>query len=536
MLKKIKKKGLYDPSYEKDSCGIGFVANIYDISSRSIIDNALQILCNLTHRGAVSADPRAGDGVGILTQIPHQFFQKELLKNNVILPRPDDYAVGMFFMPKNSDENEYCLKIVIKHLEKFGLEVLHIRKVPVNTEVLGHSIRGNEPTIIQIFIKQTVNTKTINEFESKLFLARRYMEIELKSFEFYVSSLSPRVVTYKGMIMSNSLKDFYQDLKDEMYISSLAIVHQRFSTNTFPSWELAQPFRFLCHNGEINTLRGNVNWMNARARISESKLFSKEFKDINPLIFEGVSDSAAFDNALEYLMIGGYDIEQAMMLMIPEAWEKNKFNSPEVRSFYKYFSNYIEPWDGPAAMCFTDGRKIGGVLDRNGLRPSRYLETDDGMILLSSEMGVLDIDQSKVVKRSRLEPGKIFLIDLVEKKVLGNKDLKVKYSKASNYEKFLKEKQIFIEDLLSSEQEEVENKKLDINKLQLAFGYTKEDITYFLEPIIKSGMEPTGSMGTDTPISLLSSKPKLLFSYFKQCLLKLQILRLIQSERSWLCR
>ena len=362
-----------------------------------------------------------------------------------------------------------------------------------------------------------MNTKTINEFESKLFLARRYMEIELKSFEFYVSSLSPRVVTYKGMIMSNSLKDFYQDLKDEMYISSLAIVHQRFSTNTFPSWELAQPFRFLCHNGEINTLRGNVNWMNARARISESKLFSKEFKDINPLIFEGVSDSAAFDNALEYLMIGGYDIEQAMMLMIPEAWEKNKFNSPEVRSFYKYFSNYIEPWDGPAAMCFTDGRKIGGVLDRNGLRPSRYLETEDGMILLSSEMGVLDIDQSKVVKRSRLEPGKIFLIDLVEKKVLGNKDLKLKYSKTSNYEKFLKQKQIFIEDLLPSEEEEIENKKLDTNKLQLAFGYTKEDITYFLEPIITSGMEPTGSMGTDTPISLLSSKPKLLFSYFKQC-------------------
>ncbi|MEL0124845.1 MAG: glutamate synthase large subunit [Alphaproteobacteria bacterium] len=517
MLKKIKKKGLYDPSYEKDSCGIGFVANIYDISSRSIIDNALQILCNLTHRGAVSADPRAGDGVGILTQIPHQFFQKELLKSNVILPRPDDYAVGMFFMPKNSDENEYCLKIVIKHLEKFGLEILHIRKVPVDRKVLGHSIKGNEPTIIQIFIKQTVNTKTINEFESKLFLARRYMEIELKSFEFYVSSLSPRVVTYKGMIMSNSLKDFYQDLKDEMYVSSLAIVHQRFSTNTFPSWELAQPFRFLCHNGEINTLRGNVNWMNARARISESKLFSKEFKDINPLIFEGVSDSAAFDNALEYLMIGGYDIEQAMMLMIPEAWEKNKFNSPEVRSFYKYFSNYIEPWDGPAAMCFTDGRKIGGVLDRNGLRPSRYLETEDGMILLSSEMGVLDIDQSKVVKRSRLEPGKIFLIDLVEKKVLGNKDLKLKYSKTSNYEKFLKQKQIFIEDLLSSEEEEIENKKLDTNKLQLAFGYTKEDITYFLEPIITSGMEPTGSMGTDTPISLLSSKPKLLFSYFKQC-------------------
>ena len=423
----------------------------------------------------------------------------------------------MFFLPTNVDENDYCQKVVIKHLEKFGLEVLHIRDVPVDSSVLGSSIRGNEPSIVQIFIKQKVQTKTINEFESKLFLARRYMEIELKSFEFYVSSLSPRVVTYKGMIMSNRLKDFYLDLGDEMFISSLAIVHQRFSTNTFPSWELAQPFRFLCHNGEINTLRGNINWMNARARISQSDLFSKEFKDINPLIFEGVSDSAAFDNALEYLIIGGYDIEQAMMLMIPEAWEKNKFNSLEVKSFYKYFSNYIEPWDGPAAMCFTDGRKIGGVLDRNGLRPSRYLETDDGMILLSSEMGVLDIDQTRVVKRSRLEPGKIFLIDLVQKRILGNKDLKEKYSKSQNFDSYLKKKQIFIEDLVSKTSDDEVINDNEINRLQRAFGYTKEDISHFIEPIIKSGMEPIGSMGTDTPISLLSSKPKLLFSYFKQC-------------------
>ena len=517
MVKKITKKGLYDPSNEKDSCGIGFVANIYDISSRKIIDNALQILCNLTHRGAVSADPRAGDGVGILTQIPHQFFQKELIKDNITLPRPDDYAVGMFFMPKNADENIYCQKIIIKYLEKFGLDVLYIREVPVDSSVLGNSIKGNEPSIKQIFIKQKVETKTINEFESKLFLARRHMEIELKSFEFYVSSLSPRVVTYKGMIMSNSLKDFYVDLNDDLFISSLAIVHQRFSTNTFPSWELAQPFRFLCHNGEINTLRGNINWMNARARISESKLFSKDFEDINPLIFEGVSDSAAFDNALEYLIIGGYDIEQAMMLMIPEAWEKNKFNTPEVKSFYKYFSNYIEPWDGPAAMCFTDGRKIGGILDRNGLRPSRYLETDDGMILLSSEMGVLDIDQSKVVKRWRLEPGKIFLIDLIQKKIIGNSELKKKYSTAHNYDSYLNKKQIFLKDLVSDEVNKDNISANRIKELQLAFGYTKEDVSFFLEPIIKSGLEPIGSMGTDTPISLLSSKTKLLYSYFKQC-------------------
>ncbi len=516
MLRKIKKKGLYDPSYEKDSCGIGFVANKYDISSRDIIDNALQILCNLTHRGAVSADPKAGDGVGILTQIPHQFLQRELSKSDIILPRPDDYAVGMFFLPQNPDENKHCLGVIKKYFEKFGLETLHIRNVPVNCDVLGHSIKGNEPSIVQIFVKQKIGTKTINEFESKLFLSRRHMEIELKSFYFYVSSLSPRVVTYKGMIMSNSLKDFYIDLNDELFISSLAIVHQRFSTNTFPSWELAQPFRFLCHNGEINTLRGNINWMNARARISQSQLFSREFKDVNPLIFEGVSDSAAFDNALEYLIIGGYDIEQAMMLMMPEAWEKNKFNSPQVKSLYKYYSNYVEPWDGPAAMCFTDGKKIGGILDRNGLRPSRYLEMDDGMILLSSEMGVLDIDQSKVVKRSRLEPGKIFLIDLVEKRVTGNKDLKKKFSQKYDYESYLKKNQIILEELVN---EEITT-SIDINKvkeLQLAFGYTKEDLSFFIEPIIKSGAEPIGSMGTDTPISLLSSKSKLLYSYFKQC-------------------
>ena len=516
MFLKKRKLGLYDSKYEKDSCGIGLVANIYDIPSRSIIDNALKLLSNLTHRGAVSADPKAGDGVGILTQIPHQFFQKELSVSNIILPRPDDYAVGMFFLPKNKEEKEYCFDIITKYFKKFGLEIIVKRNVPTNKSILGKSIIGKEPSIIQYFVKETKPSQKINQFESKLFLARRNMEIELKSFDFYVVSLSPRVITYKGMIMSNNLRDFYQDFQDELFISSLAIVHQRFSTNTFPSWELAQPFRFLCHNGEINTLRGNVNWMNARARISDSIFFSDEFKDINPLIFEGVSDSAAFDNALEYLVIGGFDIEEAMMLLIPEAWEKNKHHSKQVNSYFNYHSNFIEPWDGPAAMCFTDGKKIGAILDRNGLRPSRYLVTDDGTVLLSSEMGVLPIEPSSVKKRWRLQPGKIFLIDLIEKKIVNNEEIKEKYATKNNYESHLKKNQIFISDIKKNDtSQNMEAKQLTLH--QTAFGYTKEDISFFLNPMLKSGIEPTGSMGTDTPISLLCNQNKLLYSYFKQC-------------------
>ena len=516
MFLKKRKLGLYDSKYEKDSCGIGLVANIYDIPSRSIIDNALKLLSNLTHRGAVSADPKAGDGVGILTQIPHQFFQKELSVSNIILPRPDDYAVGMFFLPKNKEEKEYCFDIITKYFKKFGLEIIVKRNVPTNKSILGKSIIGKEPSIIQYFVKETKPSQKINQFESKLFLARRNMEIELKSFDFYVVSLSPRVITYKGMIMSNNLRDFYLDFQDELFISSLAIVHQRFSTNTFPSWELAQPFRFLCHNGEINTLRGNVNWMNARARISDSIFFSDEFKDINPLIFEGVSDSAAFDNALEYLVIGGFDIEEAMMLLIPEAWEKNKHHSKQVNSYFNYHSNFIEPWDGPAAMCFTDGKKIGAILDRNGLRPSRYLVTDDGTVLLSSEMGVLPIEPSSVKKRWRLQPGKIFLIDLIEKKIVNNEEIKEKYATKNNYESHLKKNQIFISDIKKNDiSQNMEAKQLTLH--QTAFGYTKEDISFFLNPMLKSGIEPTGSMGTDTPISLLCNQNKLLYSYFKQC-------------------
>ena len=518
MKNSLKKQGLYDPINEKSSCGIGFVANIYDIPSRRIIDYGLNILCNITHRGAVSADPKAGDGVGILTQIPHQFFQKELAKNDVILPRPEDYAVGMFFLPQNQEEKNHCLKIIKKYFSKFNLELLYVRDVPVDKSVLGESIVGKEPSISQFFIKEKIPSRSINQFESILFVVRRYIEIELKSFDFYPVSLSPRTIIYKGMVMSDNLKDFYLDLKDECFISSLVIVHQRFSTNTFPSWELAQPFRFLCHNGEINTLRGNLNWMNARARISKSKFFSDDFKNINPLIFEGVSDSAAFDNALEYLIIGGYDIEKAMMLLIPEAWEKNSFHSKELRSFYDYYANYIEPWDGPAAMCFTDGRKIGGVLDRNGLRPSRYCETEDGLILLSSEMGVIDLPSSKIVKKWRLEPGKIFFIDLDQKRVINNKELKKKYSEEHNFESHLKRNQIHLSDF--SSHRNLKNTSISEQNLleyQLAFGYSKEDINFFIDPIIKTGIEPTGSMGTDTPVSILSNRGKLLYSYFKQC-------------------
>ena len=518
-MKKINlNNSLYRSKFEKDSCGIGFVANINNIQSREIVDYGLEILCNLTHRGAVSADPKAGDGVGILTQIPHLFLKKQLEYCDVELPEFGDYAVGMFFLPKNEDEKKYCLNIIEKYINKFDLRLLHVRDVPVNSAVLGESIKLNEPSIVQFFLVPKTSISHQNEFESKLFLVRRHIELELRSFNFYSLSLSSRTIIYKGMIMSDLLKDYFVDLQNNMFKSSLAIVHQRFSTNTFPSWELAQPFRFLCHNGEINTLRGNLNWMNARARISNSKYFSKDFKNINPLIFDDVSDSAAFDNALEYLIIGGYSIEQAMMLLIPEAWEKNSTHSNELKLYYQYYANYIEPWDGPAAMCFTDGKKIGGVLDRNGLRPSRYCQTEDGIVLLSSEMGVIDLSDKKIIKKWRLEPGKMFLIDLEKKKIIENEELKKKFSSKFNYEVNLKRNQIFLDDLSKNNKKTpkfVDKSKLFLN--QKAFGYTKEDLNFFLYPIIQTGMEPIGSMGSDTPISVLSEKSKLLYSYFKQC-------------------
>ena len=518
-MRKLKhRKGLYNPRNEKDSCGIGFVANIHNIASRDIVDYGLGILCNLTHRGAVSADPKAGDGVGILTRIPHEFFRKQLKSENVTLPKPLDYAVGMFFLPNSELQKKKCLKEIDRIFNLYGFSVIHKRKVPVDSNVLGDSIKPNEPDIVQFFITSIELSWDIKKFEYNLFIARRKIEIKLRSFDFYISSLSTKTVIYKGMIMSNSLKDYYLDLQDKTFVSSLAVVHQRFSTNTFPSWELAQPFRFLCHNGEINTLRGNLNWMNARARTSYSKLFNNDIKDINPLIFDDVSDSAAFDNALEYLIIGGYSIEKAMMLLIPEAWEKNITQSTEMRSYYQYYSNYIEPWDGPAAMCFTDGTKIGGCLDRNGLRPSRYCQTEDGILLLSSEMGVLDLPQDKIVRKWRLQPGKMFLIDLDQKRIIDNDELKSNFAKEHNFETHLKKNQIFLSDFKRNNTKySPESDSNSLLESQIRFGYTKEDLNFFLEPIIKTGIEPTGSMGTDTPISILSNKSKLLYSYFKQC-------------------
>ena len=519
MDRKLKRnQGLYNSRNEKDSCGIGFVVNINNEASKKIVDYGLGILCNLTHRGAVSADPKAGDGVGILTQIPHEFFKKELEKYNVVLPKPMEYAIGVFFLPNQDSQKKQCLKQIDKIFKDLNLDIFFKRKVPCNSEVLGYSVKPNKPEIIQFFIKSAKSGINVKKFEYNLFIARRKLEIKLKSFPFYVSSLSPRTIIYKGMIMSNSLKDYYLDLQDNLFTSSLAVVHQRFSTNTFPSWELAQPFRFLCHNGEINTLRGNRNWMNARAKISSSKFFDSNIKDINPLIFDDVSDSAAFDNALEYLIVGGYSIEQAMMLLIPEAWEKNVMHSNKIKSYYQYYSNYTEPWDGPAAMCFTDGIKIGGCLDRNGLRPSRYCETEDGILLLSSEMGVLDLPQNKIIKKWRLQPGKIFLIDLEEKRIIDNDELKQKYSEEYNYQSHLKKNQVFLSDLKTKKDPQTYNNNIsDLREAQMRFGYTKEDLNFFLEPIIKTGLEPTGSMGTDTPISILSNKSKLLYSYFKQC-------------------
>ena len=394
----MKKQGLYTPENEHDSCGIGFVANLKNKKSHKIIKQGLDILCNVTHRGAVGADPLVGDGVGILIQIPDNFFREILLEErNILLPDTGYYGVGMIFLPRQSDLRKRCESVIKKFLLQERQEFIAWRDVALGNTDLGEVVKSNAPIIRQIFIKRGKNCHDQDSFERKLFVIRKQVENFFASqsgdrFEdFYIASLSSRTIVYKGMVLSRQISDYFQDLLDPRVKSALALVHQRFSTNTFPSWKLAQPFRLLCHNGEINTLRGNLNWMNARRYSMSSNVLGKDLKKIWPLIQEGQSDSACIDNALELLLAGGYSLAHAIMMLIPEAWSGNNMMDERRKAFYEYHSAFTEAWDGPAAIAFTDGKQIGGTLDRNGLRPSRYFLTDDDTVILASEMGVLDL-------------------------------------------------------------------------------------------------------------------------------------------------
>ncbi|RFC39993.1 MAG: glutamate synthase (NADPH/NADH) large chain [Candidatus Nitrotoga sp. CP45] len=514
-------QGLYDPRHEHDACGVGFVAHIKGKQSHDMICQGLQILTNLTHRGAVGADPLAGDGAGILIQIPDAFLRKSCAAQSMSLPTAGKYGVGMLFLPRDAAARAACEQVIVDKIAAEGQFLLGWRDVPVDNSSLGESVKAVEPVVRQVFIGCGTNCADADSFERKLFVIRKTAEHAVRGLSheqgrgFYIPSFSARTIVYKGMLLADQVGKYYLDLQDESMVSALALVHQRFSTNTFPSWDLAHPFRMIAHNGEINTLRGNVNWMTARHAAMSSKLLGADLDKLWPLIVEGQSDSACFDNALELLVAGGYSLPHAMMLLIPEAWAGNPLMDEERRAFYEYHAALMEPWDGPAAVAFTDGRMIGATLDRNGLRPARYLITDDDLVLMASEMGVLDIPQSKIVKKWRLQPGKMFLIDLEAGRIVDDAELKQQLATAKPYREWIEKSRYFLGDLPSVD---VKESLLDASLLdtQQAFGYSQEDIKFILAPMAAAGEEATGSMGNDATLPVLSDKNKVLYSYFKQ--------------------
>ena len=516
------RQGLYDPANEHDACGLGFVANIKNVKSHEIVRDGLTILENLEHRGAVGADPKAGDGVGMLIQIPDAFFRKVTSAIDISLPEEGKYGVGMFFLPPDEAARKAIEAIVETKIADEGHALLGWRDVPVDNSDLGYSIVPTEPVIRQAFIANAKDTDQMG-FERDLFIIRRLIELAVaradmaaaKDF-FYVPSMSSYTVLYKGLLLSSQLGPYYDDLRDEDTVSAMALVHQRFSTNTFPTWSLSQPFRMICHNGEINTVRGNINWMAARHATLKSDLFGDDLEKLWPLIEDGQSDTASFDNALELLVMGGYSPAHAMMMLIPEAWAGNPLMDDQRRAFYEYNAALMEPWDGPAAVAFSNGRQIGATLDRNGLRPARYYVTSDDRVVMASEMGVLPAAEEKIIEKWRLQPGKMLLIDLEAGRIIADDELKADLSSAHPYGEWLARAQIKLEELPLPEGEAHVHNDLPLLQLQKAFGYSQEDLKFLISPMLEKGEEGTGSMGTDTPPSALSNKSKPLYTYFKQ--------------------
>ena len=515
------KQGMYDPKNEHDNCGIGFIANIKNRRSHEIVRQGIQILINLDHRGAVGADPLAGDGAGILMQLPDRLFRAEVETLGITLPEEGDYGVGMVFLPSNKTGLNACTSSIEAAIKNEGQILLGWRDVPVDNSYLGDSVKPIEPVIRQVFIGRGDTCADTDAFERKLYVIRKLAhhlvwddDIEDLG-HFYITSMSARTIVYKGMMLAPNLDKYYKDLNDDRFESALALVHQRFSTNTFPSWALAQPFRYLCHNGEINTVRGNINWMLARRHSMKSDLLGDDLEKLWPLVGDGASDSATFDNALELLVAGGYSLAHAMMIMIPEAWDGHPLMDAERRAFYEYHAALMEPWDGPAAIAFTDGRQIGATLDRNGLRPARYIITDDDIVVLGSEVGVLPVPEERIVKKWRLQPGKMLLIDLEKQCIVDDDELKADLARAEPYQSWLDETQIHLEDL-PPEVAAMPPDHATLLDRQQAFGYNQEDIKFFLAPMAAEGQEPVGSMGRDIPPAVLSDRPKLLYDYFHQ--------------------
>ncbi len=516
------KQGLYDPQFEHDACGVGFVVNMKGRKSHSLVEQALQILVNLDHRGACGCEANTGDGAGILMQMPHEFFKVATDKSGFKLPNQGQYGVGMLFMPKDPGERETVKSVLAKIIAEEGQILLGWRDIPTDNSSLGETARAAEPFMMQVFVARNANLKNELAFERKLYVIRKVAEQRIRyggtvagGKWFYVSSLSCRTVVYKGMLMPEQVGKYFGDLNDSDMTTGLALVHSRFSTNTFPSWDRSHPYRYIAHNGEINTLRGNINWMYAGQSNFQSDLFGDDIKKILPVINTDGSDSAMFDNCVELLLLTGRDLPHVMMMMIPEPWENHESMSPEKHAFYEYHSCLMEPWDGPASIAFTDGTRIGACLDRNGLRPSRYYVTKDDLVIMASEAGVLDIAPERVAIKGRLQPGRMFLVDTEQGRIVADEELKSKYATEHPYQQWLNEHHVLLKDLPEPAHQR-EPAHETVLQRQQAFGYTFEDLRFIVGPMGNDGVQPLGSMGTDTPLAVLSNKPQLLYNYFKQ--------------------
>ncbi|MEI6788536.1 MAG: glutamate synthase central domain-containing protein, partial [bacterium] len=510
-------QGLYDPANEHDNCGVGFLANIDGTATHKIVSDSIEVLKNLLHRGAVGGDLTTGDGAGVLIQIPDRFFRKEAARLGFILPPAGQYGVGMIFMPSSSVSSSClaCLKIVI---QDEGLGFIGSRDVPTDGNILGAEARKDQPFVAQVF----VDGKGVSgaALDRKLYVVRKQIQRRIREVlreqdRFYIPSFSSRTIIYKGLLMGGQVSGFYKDLNDPDVESAVAVIHQRYSTNTFPSWELSQPFRFLAHNGEINTLRGNLNQMNARENGIESPLFGADIRKLLPVIDPGGSDSACLDNALELLVAGGRSIPHAMMMLIPEAWGAKYPMGPDQKGFFEYHAGLMEPWDGPATVAFTDGSVVGTLLDRNGLRPARYTITKDKFIVMASEAGVLDIPAERILEKGALRPGQMLLVDLQNKRVITDKEIKSQMARRQPYRRWVEENKITVQGLFEAMAPVTPDSKTLLQRQRL-FGYTREDLQMILEPMASKAHEAVGSMGTDTPLAVFSEKPQLLFSYFKQ--------------------
>ena len=504
---KLDNQGLYQSGYEHDACGVGMVVNIHGGKSHELVDNALKVLENMEHRGAETRD-KTGDGAGIMVQIPHEF----ILLQGIPVPEKGKYGTGLVFLPKDEMAQQRILSVMIEEIEREGLTLMHLRTVPTNPEVLGVAAREVEPDIKQIFVTG-VSDESVPVFDRILYKVRKHIENRIDDEDFYLCSLSSKNIIYKGMLTSGQLRRYFPDLSNDYFTSGLALVHSRFSTNTFPKWKLAQPFRLLAHNGEINTIRGNRGWMKARESVLSSEALG-DIKSLRPIVQEGMSDSASLDNVFEFLMMSGLSLPQAMAILVPESFNDKNPISDDLKAFYEYHSILMEPWDGPAALLFSDGRYAGGMLDRNGLRPSRYTITKQGMMVVASEVGVMDFEPGDVVSKGRLQPGKILLIDTQEGKIYYDGEIKEQLAKAHPYREWLSENRVQLEKLKSGRH--VENGVSDLQQKLVQFGYGQEDIDKTIVPMATAGQEPVAAMGNDTPLAVISDRPQVFFNYFRQ--------------------